>query len=121
MTDKKHTELLAFMDRVPPALCRAMSVDCGKGKKPTLRPNEDIVKASGLNLRTICRLNYAKSWKNIRVDVASKFIQGCGFNILNNGDVTRFLKLKAAQDFSHLAPFQRKLLFSAMEWPDETK
>lgn len=107
------------MDRIPPALCRAMSVNCGKGNKPMLRPNEEIVSASGLNLRTICRLNYAKSWKNVRVDVASKFIEGCGFNILHNSDVIKFLRLKAARDFSHLAPSQKKRLFAVMGWEEK--
>lgn len=109
------------MDRIPPALCRAMSVNCGKGKKPVLRSNEEIVAKSGLNLRTICRLNYASSWKDVRVEVASKFIEGCGFNILKNSDVTKFLKLKTAQDFSHLMPFQRQLLWKAMNWSEDDK
>lgn len=107
------------MNRIPPALCRAMAVNCGKGKTPVLKPNEEIVERSGLNLRTICRLNYAPSWKGIRIEVASAFIYGCGFNILKNSDVNRFLKLKTATDFSHLMPFQKKLLWKAMNWSEK--
>lgn len=107
--------LKTFLNRVPPALCRAMSIVRVKGEAVP-KSLDDIVRDSGLNRRTVCRLVYKPSWNGIRIETASDFIKGCGISILDNKDVEQFLSLELAKDFSHLNSHQRRLFFSAMGW-----
>lgn len=118
--------LLRFMDECPPCIVRIMSVDCGKGRKPRLRTNEEIEAASGLGNRMIRRLAQMKTWKGVKIGVASKFIEACNVEVINtqpkggtgSKKMTRyyFFRNYICKDFPHLTDDQRKRIKKLMEW-----
>jgi len=123
-TDQKT--LLQFLDKRPPALIRVMAVNAGKGKKPVLKSLKAIQADSGLSLRLIQRLVFLKSWQGVKVGVASKFISGCGVDILHNhcpsgGKVMTtyyFFRNYIAKGLTHLTDRQRKRFYEIMEWSE---
>lgn len=114
VTQGDDTSLRAFMDRLPPCLCRAMAIVAVDGK-PLLKPLDLIVKDGGLPRRTVQRISYQHSWDGIKVAVASAFIKGCGISILDNKDIEQFMALDIAENFTHLNAQQRTLFYAAMK------
>jgi hypothetical protein len=91
--------LSEFMACVPPVLCRAMPKRvkgkgvCGRGRLAKIKTIVELVKGSGLSRRTVQRIVWRGDWDGIRVDVASKFIAGCGVNIFSKQEREYFAKL----------------------------
>lgn len=121
--------LLKFLDSCPPCLARIMAVDCGKGRKPKLKPLLSIVKGSKLSRRTVQRLALEPSWKGIKIGVASAFLDGCEIDILHNHRpqssdgkrMTRyyFFRNYVEKKLPHLTERQLERFCKLMQWPNE--
>lgn len=118
-TTKRETELLKFMDRVPPCLVRNMGVIYvlrDGVRRGRLKPIRMIVEDSGLPRRTVQRLSNLDSWKNVTVGIADKFLKGCGVDVLHRDDMRRFIANYADNDFQHLTECERARLYKIMKW-----
>ena len=106
--------LLEYVELMPPILIRACAVITGSGKEPELKSLEAVVADSGLPRRTVQRLIYRKTWSGVKLDVGSKFISGCGLNILKKKEIEKTILYWAKKDFPYLSPAHKARLFAAI-------
>lgn len=105
-----------LMDTVPPVLARMMAVKCGKGRRPELKTIDAIVADSGLSKRMVQRMVWQKHW-NCRVEDASKFLVGCGVDILHKKQKYQFTRTWGDKNFPQITnPEMRTRFFKLMGW-----
>lgn len=119
MADKKT--LLQFCDMIPPCLVRAMAMtDRVPGSVRIgfrLMTHDEVAVKSGLSCRMIQRLSATTSWKGIKIGAASKYVSGCGIDLVNRDWQADFVKRYADKDFPHITDSRQKVqLFKLMGW-----
>lgn len=91
---------LRDLDRFPPCLCVTVARD---GRRSL--PYTEIAKRAGIHRITAIRLGKLTSWRSVTVDMALRFSEACGVNLLHPSDHIEYLKrLKTVR------PRQAKLL-----------
>lgn len=80
--------LLERLNILPPYLMRVLAARYGRALGP-----DEIARRSGLSRSTIQRTSTRKSWAGIRIDVAIKYAKGCGFELGQNKNALRKLRL----------------------------
>lgn len=117
---KPPESLLDFCDKLPPCLVRAMAMtdrsDETRAMRYRLMTVEEIARRSGLPYRTVQRVASATSWKWIKLSTASKFIAGCGVDMVNREWLAGFLTKYADNNFSYMTRKQRNYFFGLMNW-----
>ncbi len=97
--------LLAKIDQLPPFIAFALA---RKGRKrPTL---DELVKASGLSLRTFTRIARKFSWGTVKASQIDAFCRACDVDLLCQYRQREFIKraTNSENSFSHLSARQRK-------------
>jgi len=122
--ETKAKTLLEFMACCPPALCRIMAIESGKGKKTRLRTNSAIAKTGKLSRRMVIRLSNSGSWRNARIETASRFIEACRVDIFhkhpikgtNLMTVYYFYRNFIVKGLTYLTASQKKRIFKILQW-----
>lgn len=118
MNKKVDRTLMEQMEAVPPCLARMMAVESGKGRVTTLMTIQSIVDRSGLTLRTVQRLIWRNDWERVDVDVASKYLVGCGVRLFNQEMIGKFIRLYGDRNFPQIPdPDMYRRFFKLMALP----
>ena len=113
----KTESFLDFCDKLAPCIVRAMAIK-RNGRKTRLKSAFEIAADSGLPPRTVQRIGSARSWTNIRLGTASKFLHGCGVDMINrDGLMEKFLVEYADKGMPHMDFKQKKFFAKLMDWP----
>lgn len=88
---------LDHMDKIPPNLCRILA---RKGR--IAMTNKEIADASGLTIKRVGEISRQTSWSKIDVGQASAFAAACGINLINQGQVRKYLMRKEGCRLVHL-------------------
>ena len=103
-------DILASANRLPPFLAYALAM---RARHPRNRL-ETLVNASGLHIRTFCRIAAQTSWEGIRLGHMSAFCQACGVNPFRPGKHVLYLQHTIQREddrsFAHLKPAQKAKL-----------
>jgi hypothetical protein len=83
----------------------------------------EIAERSGLPPRTVQRIASAKSWDGIKLGTASKFLAGCGVDIVKRDWLAGFIEKYADANFDYMSTKQKNYFFTLMGWkvPPEAK
>lgn len=113
----KPQTFLDFCDKLSPCLVRAMAmVAVGRKGRKRLLTHFEIAAKSGLPPRTVQRLASAKSWNNVKIGTASKFLEGCGVDIVKREGLENFITEFADQDMPHMDSKQKSYFYRQMGW-----
>lgn len=99
------------LDRVPPALIRIMARATPHSRHPA--PTKTIAQKSGLSEEEVILISSkvdARDWDGVALGTARKFLQGCGVDLANSGDVVR---LRRQIRRMKRRPSHRRFLFVA--------
>lgn len=122
MTDSKT--FLEVCDSLPPCLVRAMAM-VERVPNSTrigwrLLTNDEIAERGGLSSRMVQRISSSDSWDGIKIGCASRYLLGCGVDIVNREWLEKFVSTFADHGFPHISDSrQRHLLYKKMKWPDQ--
>jgi hypothetical protein len=78
--------LLIHMDKIPPNLCRVLARNGRLAKT-----NKEISEASGLTLKRVGEISRLTTWAKVDVNHASAFAAACGVDLVNQGQVRKYL------------------------------
>lgn len=102
MNKKVDRTLMEQMRSVSPCLARMMAVESGKGRDTELHTIQFIADRADLKLRTVQRLIWRADWERVDVDVASKYLVGCGVRPFNQEALGRFLRQYGDRNFPQI-------------------
>lgn len=110
--------LLETINRIPPFLVYSLARD--HRSRPSLN---ELVKRSGLSMRTFTRIARLMTWNGVRADNIDAFCQACGVDILHPRKDRDYLRLtvQTGEPFCHLKPHQRKMLIHQLARWKEAK
>lgn len=89
--------LLDKLDRIPPMLFRILAAKNGVALGP-----DEIAARSGLSRSTVQRTSTLKTWAGVRLEVAEKFVMGCGYSLNNYKEPLRRLRVVQTHGVSAL-------------------
>lgn len=81
--------LLIFLDRFPPKLCRFVATDRSGHRPLTTR---EIAKRGGLSTGRVSELSLKNTWRGVQVETVQAFAHGCGVDLFRLSQKNRFLK-----------------------------
>ena len=98
--------LLAHLDALPPPIVYALG---GRGRDPSERTMQALVKASGLSERTFLRIAKSASWGGIKVSNASAFCTACNVSVLFAAPYLLYLRKMAGAGLAlpHLTAYRK--------------
>lgn len=80
--------LLEKLDAIPPCIFRILAAEHGVALGP-----DEIAKRSGLSRSTVQRTSTLKTWAGVKIEVAEKFVRGCGYSISNFKEPLRRMRV----------------------------
>jgi hypothetical protein len=126
MLDQKQLrEYLAVCDKCPPVLVRFMFIIAGKGRKPHLGSQVEIINRSGLSRRYVQYLTWRNTWAGVTFEAASRFIAACNVDMFHKSPrpgskkMTRyyFYRNYIMKDLPHITDEEQKArLKEIMGW-----
>lgn len=96
----KGKTLLAYLDILPPIICRMLARE--RQRPLTAR---EIAERSGLAIKTVRHVSKLKSWANVQVRIADAFRTACGVTPLTHHKQLFYLRrvtTKAKKPLGHL-------------------
>lgn len=93
----KLNALSVHMDKIPPNLCRVLARN---GR--LAMTNQEISDASGLTLKRVGEISRLTTWAKVDVGQASAFASACGVNLVNQGQVRKYLMRNEGCRMGHI-------------------
>ena len=82
----KFNPLVIHIDKIPPNLCRVLARNGRLAKT-----NKEISEASGRTLKRVGEISRLTTWAKVDVNHASAFAAACGVDLVNQGQVRKYL------------------------------